>query len=204
MAHTLAMLKMAAAMFVSLVACVGIGAAAEEKAPVATGVRVGQRLPQFTARLLDPSSATARPSEIDSHRREHLTAYVVIGTRCPATQAYAERLSELERSYAPKQVDFVYVYPNREDTPETKLAFHQEKRLRGRLIDDQGGRVARLLGAQRTSEVVLTDRRGTIVYRGAIDDSRQAAGVKQRYLATALDETLAGKPVAVATTPVQA
>jgi thiol-disulfide isomerase/thioredoxin len=171
--------------------------------PPATGIDVGQRIPAFTAPLLGPSGEPAA-KELDSRRQGRVTAYIVIGTHCPATQAYTERLARLQKDYAPKQVDFVYIYPNREDTLPSKLAFHKEKNLGSRLIDDQGGRVARLLGAKRTSEVVLTDAKGTIVYRGAIDDARDAAAVKQRYLANALDETLAGKAVAVTTTPVQA
>lgn len=191
-------------MLASFVAYAGIATAADDKTAVQTGVAVGQRLPPFTATLLAPSVAEPGAVAFDSSRVDRLTAYVVIGTHCPATQAYAERLSVLERTYAPKQIDFIYVYPNREDTREAKLKFHTEKQLGGRLIDDQGGNVARQLGAQRTSEVVLTDRHGTIVYRGGIDDSREPTAVKQKYLQTAFDETLAGKPVTVTTSPVRA
>jgi hypothetical protein len=34
-----------------------------------------------------------------------------------------------------------------------------------------------------------------VVFHGGIDDSRDAAGVKEQFLRMALDETLAGKPV---------
>jgi hypothetical protein len=58
--------------------------------------------------------------------------------------------------------------------------------------------VAHVLGAQRTSELFVADKKGVVVYHGAVDDSRDPNAVKQRYLAPALDETLAGKAV---TTP---
>lgn len=203
MPHTVPMHKTRSMVLVSFVAWVGV-AAGDDKPVREIGTGVGHRIPPFTAKLLDASVETSAPKDFDSHRQERTTAYIVIGTRCPATRAYAERLAALERTYAPKQVDVVYIYPNREDTREAQLEFHKEKQLRGPLIDDRGGSVASLLGAQKTSEVVLADRRGTIVYRGAIDDSRDAAAVKQRYLATALDETLAGKPVTVTTAPVRA
>jgi len=178
--------------------------AADDPGGGKTGVEVGQHLPAFTAPLLSSSGAPASPSALDSQKQARVTAYIIIGTGCPASQAYAERLATLQRTYAPKQVDFVFVYPNREDTSQAKLAFHKDKQLGAVLIDDQGGRVARVLGAKRTSEVVLTDQKGTIVYRGGIDDSRDASGVKQRYLQNAIDQTLAGKPVTVATSLVQA
>ena len=40
------------------------------------------------------------------------------------------------------------------------------------------------------------------MYHGAIDDARDPAAVKQRYLATALDELLAGKAITTASSQV--
>lgn len=129
------------------------------------------------------------------------TAYVFLGTTCPATARYVDRLKALEQRYRGK-VDFLFVYPNRTDSPQAKAAFHKEKGFAGPMIDDQGGKLAKELGAQRTSEVVLVDRKGKVVYRGAIDDHRDSAQVKKTYLATAIDELLAGKPVTTSTSPV--
>jgi hypothetical protein len=110
----------------------------------------------------------------------------------------------LETTYRAKGVDFVYIYPNRSDTSEAKTAFHRDKKLGGVMVDDQGGPVTRALGIGRTSEVVLVGKDGVIVYRGAIDDSRDGGKVTARYVATALDEHLAGKPVTLTSAPVHA
>jgi hypothetical protein len=199
------MKKIASTLFVSFMACAVVAGAADEKAAPATGTGIGQHIPAFKAQLLDAAAGTPRPAtDFDSQRQNRITAYVFVGTHCPATQAYAERLAALDRGYAPKKVDFVYIYPNREDTLDAKLEFHQQKHLQGRLIDDRGGAIAKQFGAQRTSEIVLTDAHGTVVYHGAIDDSRDPKAVKEHYLQTALDQTLAGKPVTTATTDVQA
>ena len=196
------MRKTATALFVGLISCAAI--AEEAESARGTGVEVGQRIAQFEARLLDASGKDSLTKDFDSHRRNRATLYVVLGTRCPTTRDYIARLVGLEKQFAAKPVDFVYVYPNREETREAKLEFHAREHLRGPLIDDRGAKVAVELGAQKTTEVVLTDARGTIVYRGAIDDSRDPEGVKQRYLETALAETLAGKPVTVTMTRVHA
>ena len=176
--------------------------ASPDKTDIATGTAIGERLPQFTAQITDVSSG--KTVEFDSSKTTHPTVYVFIGTHCPATAAYAERLTELEKTYAAKGVDFIYLYPNREDTHDAQLAFHAEQKFTARLIDDQGARLAKLFNAQRTSELFLVNKDRVVVYHGAIDDSRDPSGVKQRYLATALDELLADKPITTASSLVNA
>lgn len=159
------------------------------------GTAVGDRPARFTAKLVTLAGGKAKKTDFDSHARKRPTVYVLAGAACPTTSAYLERLRAFEAAYGAK-VDFVYVYPNRNDKPETKLAFHEAAKLAGGMIDDQGGKIARRLGAQKTSEVILTDKKGVIVYRGAIDDApKRPDSVKERYLARALDEHLAGKAV---------
>jgi peroxiredoxin len=190
---------------VPLVCALVFGSAAPaiaDKTDVATGTEIGQRLPQFTAPAIDVASG--KTVEFDSRKTTRPTIYIFVGTHCPATGAYAERLTELEKSYASKGVEFVYLYPNREDTQEAAVAFQKEKKFTGRLIHDQGAQLARLFKAQRTSELFLVNKDGVIVYHGAIDDSRDPGAVKQRYLASALDELLAGKPITTASSQVSA
>jgi thiol-disulfide isomerase/thioredoxin len=187
----------------ALALCTLIGAgSAAAKTDIATGTGIGQRLPQFTTQIIDVSAAKPKTLEFDSHKTQHPTVYIFVGTHCPATGAYAERLTQLEMAYKPKGIDFIYIYPNREDTSEAKVAFHGEKKFTGRLIDDQGAKLARLFNAQRTSELFLVDKDGVIVYHGAIDDSRDPGAVKEHYLADALDQLLAGKPITTASSQV--
>src|SRR5690606_6387978 len=131
---------------------------------------------------------------IDSRQTTRPTAYVFVGAKCPTTAKYLGRLARLEEQYAGK-IDFVFLYPNRNDSPEEKIAFHRTHGLRGPMVDDQGARISLMLGGQRTAEAVVADPAGTIIYRGAIDDSRDEDKVTRKHLAVALDEHLAGKPV---------
>ncbi len=181
---------------IALIAWALASSAAAANTPTApTGTGIGQQLPQFTAQLTDLSGGKPKAVEFDSHKIKRPTVFIFVGTHCATTAGYTERMGQLERAYHPKGVDFVYLYPNREDTAEIQRAFHTEKKLGGTLIDDQGARLAKLLAARRTTEVFLVNKDGTIVFHGGIDDSRDGTAVTQRYLATALDETLAGKPV---------
>lgn len=155
------------------------------------GTEIGDRLPQFTAELTGGG-------KLDSHKPGKPTVWVFLGTKCPATAAYLTRFKELESVYGKKGVQFVYLYPNKTDPADAKRAFHREHGLGPRMVDDEGGRIARLVAAERTSEVLVTDRKGTLLYRGGVDDNRDEAAVGRRFVATALDEHLAGKKV---TTP---
>lgn len=184
------------------IACVRSAGASPPKSNPIVDPMIGQHVPPFTAEVIDVSGKQPKTAAFDSQKTKRITVYAVVGTRCSTTAAYVERLKQLEKTYGPKGVDFIYVYPNREDTREAKLAFHKSKPFTGRLIDDQGARVARALNAKRTAELFVIDPKGTIVYHGAIDDSRDPAAVQRRYLAQALDEVLAGKVVTVAASQV--
>jgi peroxiredoxin len=69
---------------------------------------------------------------------------------------------------------------------------------------DAPGAAGRAYGAKTTPHMFIIDPQGTVVYNGAIDDKRSTdlGDVKtaKNYVAAALDEMKAGKPVSVAST----
>jgi peroxiredoxin len=69
---------------------------------------------------------------------------------------------------------------------------------------DPQGTVGRAYGAKTTPHMFVVDPQGKVVYAGAIDDKRSAnpADVRtaRNHVKAALDESLAGKPVTVAST----
>ena len=69
---------------------------------------------------------------------------------------------------------------------------------------DPSGTVGRLYGAKTTPHMFIIDPQGIVVYNGAIDDKRSAnpedVKIARNYVAAALDEMKAGKPVTTATT----
>ena len=73
-----------------------------------------------------------------------------------------------------------------------------------RYLLDEPGTVGRAYGAKTTPHMYIIDGAGKVVYNGAIDDrqSTNVADVKgaKNYVAAALDEMKAGKPVSVAAT----
>ena len=69
---------------------------------------------------------------------------------------------------------------------------------------DEPGTMGRAYGAKTTPHMYIIDPSGKLVYNGAIDDKRSAnpedVKTSKNYVAAALDEMKAGKPVSVAST----
>jgi peroxiredoxin len=87
-----------------------------------------------------------------------------------------------------------------------KLAawFADQKAAPTAILMDTRGDIGRAYGAKVTPHMYVIDPKGTLIYAGAIDDKRSAnpADVKTatNYVAAALADARAGKPVASAST----
>jgi peroxiredoxin len=131
---------------------------------------------------------------------------IFVGTECPINNAYMPRLAALSNDYAAKDVQFLAINSNRQDTVQRVADHAQKNALPFPVLKDEGNVVADQFGARRTPEVFLLDSSGTIRYQGRIDDQfgigYQRAKPTRRDLAEAIDEVLAGKVVAQPTTSV--
>jgi peroxiredoxin len=72
-------------------------------------------------------------------------------------------------------------------------------------ILDPSGEIGRLYGAKTTPHMFVIDPQGKIVYEGAIDDQptpdpASLKAVQHHYVSQALEESMAGKPVATPVT----
>ncbi len=69
---------------------------------------------------------------------------------------------------------------------------------------DEPGTMGKAYGAKTTPHMYIIDPAGKLVYNGAIDDKRSSnpedVKTSKNYVAAALDELKAGKPVSVAST----
>jgi len=172
---------------------------AEAKAETKTTGKVGEKMPAFTAKITRAEKA----AEFDSTKTGKTTVYVLVGVTCPATKPYTERLCALEAAYMPKGVDFVYLYVNVPEKAAEKAKFHKDQKFTGAFLNDEKSAIAKELKATKTGEVLIADKDGKVLYRGGIDDNMSdPAKVKNKFVAQALDEILAGKPVTKTTGPV--
>lgn len=66
------------------------------------------------------------------------------------------------------------------------------------ILNDETGKVGRMYGAKTTPHMFIIDAQGVLQYAGAIDNDprgEKSPGERVNYVAQALDEILAGKPV---------
>lgn len=127
------------------------------------------------------------------------TVVCFLGTECPLAKLYAARLQELQEAFATKNVRFVGIVSNQQDSAADVLEFIRHHELKFDFIRDEANRLADRFGAERTPEVFVLDQQLTIRYQGRIDDqytpgtSRSAP--THQELRAALDELTSQKPV---------
>jgi peroxiredoxin/mono/diheme cytochrome c family protein len=137
---------------------------------------------------------------LDDAREKKLVVIAFLGTECPLASLYAPRLAELARGYDQKGVAFFGVDSNQQDAPSSMSRFAQEHDLPFPFLKDVGNELADRLGVDRTPEVFVLDAGRVVRYRGRVDD-QFGFGVhrpapSRRDLAGALDDLLAGHPIA--------
>jgi thiol-disulfide isomerase/thioredoxin len=138
-------------------------------------------------------------------------------TQCPSEKAAEPKLMQLSKDLEGKDAIVVAINCNQTEIGEKPKpdAFAAEdpaarpyaglrKKAEGvqcnhRVLVDHGGTVARLLQAKTTPHCFVIDKKGVLVYSGALDDSGRGEP-KQHYLRDAADAALAGKKVETATT----
>ncbi len=129
-------------------------------------------------------------------------AAVVVFTcnHCPYALAWHERLQAVARDYADRGVRFLQIssndaarYPR--DSPDAMRERVAAGEFATPYLHDETQEVARAWGAKTTPDVFVTDATG-IVYRGAPDADHGDESLNAEWLRAALDDVLAGRPVA--------
>jgi len=166
----------------------------------ATGTLAGDLMPAFQAKVLRTDGGAAREETVDPRAAKGARVFVVMSIQCPYCDEAVAPLQRIEASFQPRGVDFVYLYSTRAEPAEEKVSWHAQKGLRGGQVLEADAAIARLLKADKTPTAWLVDARGVIQYRGAIAEAAPGGGPGKHWLADALDEHLAGKPVTVRST----
>jgi peroxiredoxin len=134
------------------------------------------------------------------------TIVVFTCNHCPYALAWHERIQDVARDYAAAGVRTLQINPNdAERYPRDSLAAMRERVERGEFagpyLRDESQEVARAWAATVTPHVFVVDARGDVVYRGAPDADHGDESLRAGLLRSALDDVLAGRPVALASTP---
>ena len=146
------------------------------------------------------------------HQLAQAKGYIIVFTcnHCPFSQAYEQRILELDKTYAPLGYPVVAVNPNdpvaeTEDSYANMVKRAKEKGYTFPYLTDSTQEVAKRYGAKRTPHVYFVSKTAQNVlivqYIGAIDDNfDDPAAVKVKYLEEAIIAVAAGKKPALQTT----
>lgn len=172
-----------------------VAALAVAPAAFAGGASVGDKAPDFT--LPDLTGAQVTLSKIEGVR-----VLEWVNPDCPFVQRHykAGTMKKLAADYGAKGVTWLTINSTNYMDAEANRKFAEANGLSQRILVDQDGKVGHLYGAATTPHMFVIDGAGAIVYAGAIDSDPRGSGGETvtNYVAAALDEVLAGKPV---TTP---
>lgn len=125
------------------------------------------------------------------------TVIAFLGTECPLARLYGPRLRELAARFDDEGIAFIGVNSNVQDSLTEVLAYANRARIKFPMLLDTEHRLADLLEATRTPEVMVLDAEQNIRYRGRIDN-QYAISVKRSNptvedLANALTDLLNGR-----------
>ncbi|MGY1615394.1 redoxin family protein [Geodermatophilus sp. SYSU D00691] len=149
--------------------------------------------PDGTVHRLDPGAHAA-------------TVVVFTANGCPYARAWHDRIQDLARDYAGRDVAVLQVVSNDEaDHPEDGVDGMRARiaagELAGPFLRDAEQSAARAYGTTATPEVFVVDRAGVVRYHGAPDGDHDDPAQRAGWVRAALDDVLAGREVARPSTP---
>jgi peroxiredoxin len=166
---------------------------------------VGQPAPAFAL-----SDLAGKPANLADYRGKTVVLeWHNFG--CPFVQKHylSGNMQSLQKKYSSDVVWLAVNSTNRtasDYTAPAKLATQLREfgAAPARYLMDEPGSVGMAYGAKTTPHMYIIDPSGTVVYNGAIDDKRSAdpqdVKTAKNYVAAALEEMKAGKPVSIPAT----
>lgn len=124
---------------------------------------------------------------------------IFVATKCPVSNAYNGRMEKLAQDYKAKGINVIGINSNVAELGDAVKAHATANNLTFPILKDAGNKIADRLGATVTPEAYFLDANNKLLYRGRIDNAKDASQVNTNDLREALDAALAGKPIAKTT-----
>lgn len=173
---------------------------------------IGASFPDFNLPGVDGKMHT-----LSEYSNAKVLAVVFESNHCPVSIAYEARIKQLYEDYKSEGMVLIAINPNNAgaiqlselgytDTSDDMNDMLVRTKLRQiewpYLYDGETQSTASKFGAIATPHIFIFDQDRKLRYQGRIDDSVASAKVKSQDARHAIEELLAGQPVAVPTTPV--
>lgn len=170
---------------------------AKEAAKTEAVAKVGSQAPDFT--LTDTDGKEVKLSSFAGK----IVVLEWFNPECPFVVKHHSKnktFADMAAKYTPQGVVFLAINsgaPGREGHGKDKNAnLKKEWNISYPVLLDETGIVGRMYGAKRTPHMYVINKDGILAYTGAIDnDNSTTKAGAVNYVANALDELIAGKPV---------
>jgi peroxiredoxin len=168
--------------------------------PETARLGVGDVAPALVLTDVQGEQVTVDPA---AHRA---TVVVFTSNGCPYALAWHDRIQDVAREYADRDVSVVQVVSNDEllqpkDSRAAMAARVERGEVAGAFLRDKDQSAARAFGATATPEVFVVDASGVVRYHGAPDRDFDDPGLRAEWLRDGLDAVLEGREPEVASTP---
>ncbi len=134
---------------------------------------------------------------LSDYKSSKAIVLMFIATQCPISNSYNPRVVELQKDYSTKGVAFIGINANKQESVQEIKEHAKAHGFVFPILKDVNNVLADKLGASVTPEIYLLNPKFEILYHGRIDDSSREEKVTSKDLRSALDQALAGWPVAV-------
>ncbi|MBV8781340.1 MAG: thioredoxin family protein [Phycisphaerae bacterium] len=160
----------------------------------AASMTVGQTAPAFT--LTDQNGKSVSLSDYAGK----LVVLEWFNDGCPFVQRHYNDgdMNATAKAYAAKGVVWLAINSTHSASASSDKSIADKWSIDRPILSDTNGTVGHAYGATNTPEIFVIGKDGKIDYFGAIDNNPQgdkSASEVTNYVARALDEVLAGKPV---------
>jgi peroxiredoxin len=192
--HYLFAFALALSLFFAALPNVSVRAALTEDS--ATAGAIGSTVADFKL-----SDVNGQEHTLSSLKGKNGTVLIFVSVQCPVSNAYNERMEKLAQDYKARGINVIGLNANATESVDAVKSHASTNNLSFTILKDKGNKIADALGAQNTPEAYLLDAGNKIVYRGRIDNARNASSVTANDLRDAMDAVIAGKPVAKSLAP---
>ena len=125
---------------------------------------------------------------------------------CPWVDAWEDRYISVSKLSQKKDVGMIAINPNQRSRNKGDGLDDMQSRAKKAKYDfyytlDKESKLASAFGATRTPHIYLFNNKGTLVYRGAIDDNaRKPKKVEKAYLMDAINAMVVGEKITTTST----
>jgi peroxiredoxin len=172
-------------------AAAGLGVAVAADSKAGAKAEIGKTAPDFELK-----DTFGKPFKLSDFKGK-IVVLEWINRNCPVSRACHEKslMQKTYSQYAAKGVIWLAIDTTVGTDAESNRVYAADQRLAYPILHDADGKVGRAYAAATTPHMYVIDKKGILVYTGAIDDRKD-----KNYVSAALEAVLAGREVAASKT----